>query len=134
SMSPAALVPPDLEAIGAEAVAQARALPAGTSFKVETSRRDKSFLMSSQDVSREVGGRIAEETGLPVDVHRPDRVVRVEIGLERTFVTAEVIPGPGGLPIGSAGNVCLLLSGGIDSPVAGWSMMRRGCHLSAVYF
>lgn len=133
SMSPAVLVPSELEAIAAEAERQARLLPAGTRFKVETNRRDKSFPLTSQQVSQEVGGRIAEATGLPVDVRTPERTVQIEIG-EQSFVFAEVVPGPGGLPIGSSGNVALLLSGGIDSPVAGVQAMRRGCHLSAVYF
>jgi thiamine biosynthesis protein ThiI len=85
-------------------------------------------------VSRQVGSAIVEATGLAVDVHEPKRVVRVEIGVERTFVYGEVIDGPGGLPVGVSGKVSVLLSGGIDSPVAGWSAMRRGCRMDAIYF
>jgi len=69
-----------------------------------------------------------------VDVHTPARVIRVELTEESGFVFSRLVPGPGGLPIGTAGHVGLLLSGGIDSPVAGWSAMRRGCTLSAIYF
>lgn len=134
SMSPAVVVERDLDALAAAAVAEAGALPAGTSFKVETNRRDKRFPMTSQDVSREVGGRVHQATGLAVDVHRPDRVIQLEIGPDRSFVLSRVVPGPGGLPIGTGGRVGLLLSGGIDSPVAGWSVMRRGCTVSAIYF
>jgi thiamine biosynthesis protein ThiI len=134
SMVPAVAAESDLESIAAVAVAEARRLPAGTTFKVETNRRDKRFPLNSQEVSREVGGRVVRETGLPVDVHRPAAVIRVEIGAEASFVASRIVPGPGGLPVGTAGHVCLLLSGGIDSPVAGWSAMRRGCTLSAIYF
>jgi thiamine biosynthesis protein ThiI len=75
-----------------------------------------------------------QATGLPVDVHRPELVIKVEIDTDAAFVFARVVPGPGGLPVGTGGAAALLLSGGIDSPVAGWSAMRRGCTLSAIYF
>jgi thiamine biosynthesis protein ThiI len=101
---------------------------------VETNRRDKRFAMTSQEVSRVVGGRVAQATGLPVDVHAPRAMLRLEIGAEASFLFSRMLPGPGGLPVGTAGHVALLLSGGIDSPVAGWSAMRRGCTLSAIYF
>ena len=133
SMSPAAAVATDLDAIVETAVAAAALRPKAESFKVETKRRDKSFPMNSPDVSRHVGGQIAVRTGRPVDVRRPQQTIHVEIG-EQSYVFSEVIPGPGGLPVGTAGRVSLLLSGGIDSPVAGWQAMRRGCRLSAVYF
>jgi tRNA uracil 4-sulfurtransferase len=134
SMSPARVVERDLEALAAAAVAEAEALPAGATFKVETRRGDKTFPMTSQEISKEVGGRVVAATGLPVDVHRPDHVLWVEVGAERCFVYGSVVPGPGGLPVGTSGKVSLLLSGGIDSPVAGWYAMRRGCTLGAVYF
>lgn len=124
----------DLEALAAVAVDHARAWPAGTTFKVETKRADKQFPLRSDQVSAEIGARVIQATGLPVDVHRPQRVIRVEIGRERCFVSSETIPGPGGLPVGVSGRVALLLSGGIDSPVAGWSIMRRGCVVDGVYF
>jgi len=134
SMLPAVAAERDLDAIAEVAIAEAARLPAGTTFKVETNRRDKRFEMNSQEISSAVGGRVAKATGLPVDVHRPAAVIRVEVGPEASFVFSRVIPGPGGLPVGTAGHVALLLSGGIDSPVAGWSAMRRGCTLSAIYF
>lgn len=133
SMSPATLVERDIESITAEAMLQARALPPGT-FKVKTKRRDKRFPMPSMAVSMEVGGRIHTQLGLPVDVHEPDHVIRIEIGDKRSFVFTQTIPGPGGLPVATAGRVGLLLSGGIDSPVAGHAALRRGCLLSAIYF
>ncbi|HUS62957.1 MAG TPA: tRNA uracil 4-sulfurtransferase ThiI [Kofleriaceae bacterium] len=134
SMWPAVVVPQDLDAIAEAAIDEARGIAAGTTFKVESNRRDKRFPRTSQEISQLVGGRVHEATGLPVDVHDPARVIQVELGEELTFVASRVVPGPGGLPIGTAGHVGLLLSGGIDSPVAGWSVMRRGCTLTAVYF
>lgn len=124
----------ELDAITEVAVRTLEATPAGASFKVETRRRDKRFPLTSDQISREVGGRMAERTGRPVNVRAPEHIIYIEIDKEQSFVFGEVVPGPGGLPVGTAGEVMLLLSGGIDSPVAGWSAMRRGCHLSAVYF
>jgi tRNA uracil 4-sulfurtransferase len=138
TLSPARVVPRDLDAISAEALRAARQVierrGSKPTFKVETNRPDKSFPMSSTDVSRKVGGLVATETGMPVDVHKPQLEIGIEIGHAGTFVFAERLPGPGGLPVGSTGHVNLLLSGGIDSPVAGWLAMKRGCRLSATYF
>jgi thiamine biosynthesis protein ThiI len=134
SMSPAVTTEPNLDAIGKVALESVADIPAGETFKVETNRRDKQFPMTSQAVSSEIGGRVFMATDLPVDVKNPQHVINIEIGEERTFVYREVVRGPGGLPVGTAGKVTLLLSGGIDSPVAGWSMLRRGCTLDAVYF
>lgn len=134
SMSPATLVEPELESIAAQSMEQASALPKGSTFKIETNRRDKRFPMNSMKVSMEVGGRIHTELGYPVDVHKPDNVIHIEIGDQRSFVYTKTLPGPGGLPVASSGRVGLLLSGGIDSPVAGYAAMRRGCQLSAIYF
>jgi thiamine biosynthesis protein ThiI len=115
------------------AIAHARA--AGGTFKIETTRRDKRFPLPSPAISRELGGRVVAATGRPVNVREPDTVIHVEIGPDReSFVFSDVVGGPGGLPVGTAGKVGLLLSGGIDSPVAGWSMMRRGCQVEAIYF
>ena len=134
SMSPAVATEPTLDGMAEAAIAAARALPAGTSFKVETNRRDKRFPMSSIAISQEVGGRVAEASGLPVDVRRPAVVLQLELSQEAGYVFSRVVPGPGGLPVGTGGRVGLLLSGGIDSPVAGWSIMRRGCTLAPIYF
>jgi thiamine biosynthesis protein ThiI len=134
SMAPAAVVAPDLEAIAEAAVAAMRDAAAGTTFKIEAKRRDKRFPMTSLEIARQIGARVVQATGLPVDVHAPARVVQVEVDTDAAFVFSRVVPGPGGLPVGTAGKTALLLSGGIDSPVAGWSAMRRGCTLSAIYF
>jgi thiamine biosynthesis protein ThiI len=138
SLSPALVVPPDLDALGGAALALTRAEVArrgGTPrFKVETRRSDKRFPLPSLQVSAEIGARIVEALALPVDVHHPELVVGVEIGVERSFVFATLIQGPGGLPVGTAGKVTALVSGGIDSPLAAWLAMKRGCEVEAVYF
>ncbi|MDR1664403.1 MAG: tRNA 4-thiouridine(8) synthase ThiI [Clostridiales bacterium] len=103
-------------------------------FKVETKRGDKNYPVPSREVSAAVGGYILERLpGLKVDVHRPDRVLWVEV---RTYVYLYVHsePGEGGLPYGSSGKAVLLLSGGIDSPVAGYLTAKRGVEIVAVYF
>ncbi len=138
SLSPARVCPADLGALSDEAVRAARAAAAargGTpSFKVDCRRSDKTFPARSDDIARDVGARIVDEVGLWVDVHHPDITVGIEIGQQRSFVFADTVPGPGGLPVGSSGLVNLLISGGIDSPVAGWLAMKRGCTLAATYF
>jgi thiamine biosynthesis protein ThiI len=138
SLSPAAVVPREMGAISTAAIESARrelARRGGRpTFKVETRRSDKRFQPASPDVSKQVGAAIVAALDLPVDVHHPQIQVGVEIGFEHAFVFAETVPGPGGLPVGVTGRVELLLSGGIDSPVAGWLMLKRGCELGATYF
>ena len=138
SMALGTSVPADLDAIAAAAGDFLEATPAGTSFKVDSRRRDKSFSPASTEISREIGARLVERTQRPVDLHSPALTIHVEIGRrdhgESSFVFGQMVPGPGGLPVGTAGSVGLLLSGGIDSPVAGWSAMRRGCRIVAIYF
>lgn len=134
SMSPAIVVERDVEAIAAEALRQAADIPKNETFKVETSRRDKRFPIGSLQISMEVGGRIHNELGLSANMSKPDHRIQVEIGESRAFVSTAVIPGPGGLPVATAGRVGLLLSGGIDSPVAGHAALRRGCVLAGIYF
>jgi len=104
------------------------------SFKVRTRRANKSFPMTSQEISSELGARaIARWPWLKVDVHKPQETVSVEIRERSAYVYTRSTPGPGGIAVGTAGRVVLMLSGGIDSPVAGWMMMRRGVRLDAVY-
>ena len=137
SISPARVVARDVDAISAVAIELARseaAKHARPTFKVESRRSDKRFPIGSMIVSRTVGAAVVGALGLPVDVHTPAFTIGVEIGYEKAFVFAEIVPGPGGLPVGVTGRVELLLSGGIDSPVAGWLLMKRGCALGATYF
>lgn len=106
----------------------------GKTFKVETRRPNKSFPLKSPEVSRAVGAHILRNLeGLKVDVHNPQIQLDVEIR-EKAFVYCEKVPGPGGLPVGCNGKAMLLLSGGIDSPVAGYMLMKRGIEVEAIYF
>jgi len=104
-------------------------------FKVEAKRSDKTFPLSSPEISREVGGAILSAMPrLRVDVHNPDVTVCVEVRERAAYIHAGQALGAGGLPVGTNGKGLLLLSGGIDSPVAGWMMAKRGVRLEAVYF
>ncbi len=107
----------------------------GKRFKVESKRADKRFPMVSQEISAEVGGYLLEHIpSLSVDVHNPDEIVTVEIRENGAYIYCRRIKGQGGLPTGSASRAMLLLSGGIDSPVAGYMMAKRGLILEAVNF
>lgn len=104
-------------------------------FKVEAKRSDKHFPLTSPEICREVGGKLlASNRHLKVDVHNPDIVVYVEIRDFYAYVRAEQIHGAGGLPVGTAGTASILISGGIDSPVAAWTMAKRGLRLNAIHF
>ena len=104
-------------------------------FKVEAKRSDKAFPLSSPEISREAGGAILSVMPhLRVDVHNPEVTVRVEVRETAAYVHAGQFKGAGGLPVGAGGKGLLLLSGGIDSPVAGWMMAKRGVKLEALYF
>jgi thiamine biosynthesis protein ThiI len=123
----------EVEAMSAAAVEFLRAAPPG-SFKVETRRGDKTFPLDSIAISRAVGAACVAATGRKVDVHAPDVVVRVEVPGKTCYVIGPATPGPGGLPPGTTGNLLAFLSGGIDSPVAAWKMMRRGARVVALHF
>jgi thiamine biosynthesis protein ThiI len=103
-------------------------------FKVEASRADKRFPMTSPEIGRRVGARIHMHHKLPARMTNPELTVGIEIYPDCAYVHAASVRGPGGLPVGSSGRAVLLLSGGIDSPVAGWMMAKRGCRLTAVHF
>ncbi len=107
---------------------------AGTRFKVEARRADKKFHMSSYELAAHLGGVLLDAFDeLSVDVRTPEWKLNIEIR-DRTILYGPPVPGPGGLPVGCAGKGTLLLSGGIDSPVAGYLMAKRGLKLDAVYF
>ena len=104
-------------------------------FKVEGKRSDKTFALNSMEISREMGGVILSECPrMRVDVHKPDITVKVEIREFGAYVSAGQFKGAGGMPIGTNGKGLLLLSGGIDSPVAGYMMAKRGLRLDAIHF
>ncbi|MCL2496327.1 MAG: tRNA 4-thiouridine(8) synthase ThiI, partial [Clostridiales bacterium] len=137
SVSPVRQVEKDIEALS-EAAYQTllAALPQGGSFKVETRRADKSFPHPSPEISRLVASAMFSrlDESYTADMHHPERTVYLEIREEGAFVYGEVIEGAGGLPVGTGGKALLLLSGGIDSPVAGWHLLKRGVSLEAVHF
>ena len=110
-------------------------LSCARSFKVESKRADKRFPLNSIQISQEIGGRLAEAyPEVEVDVHNPEYTVYVEVREDRAFVHGPAEPGAGGLPIGVGGKSALLLSGGIDSPVAGYMIAKRGVELECVHF
>ncbi len=103
-------------------------------FKVETNRSDKSYPIKSMDVSRDVGGYILKNTDLKVDVHTPDTKLNIEIRHEAVYIYENSIKGLGGYPVSTLGRALLMLSGGIDSPVAGYLTIKRGVELYYLYF
>ena len=103
-------------------------------FKVDARRARKNYPMTSMEINAELGGRILDACpNMSVDVHDPDVMVHVEIRNQINIYSSE-IPGPGGMPVGTNGKAMLLLSGGIDSPVAGYMIAKRGVKIDAVYF
>ena len=103
-------------------------------FKVHARRARKNYPMETPEINMELGAILLEAfPELSVDVHEPDVMLNVEIR-EKIYVYSQIIPGPGGMPIGTSGKAMLLLSGGIDSPVAGYMISKRGVTLEAVYF
>ncbi len=105
------------------------------SFKVEAKRSDKRFPLDSMEIAKEIGGEILSVCPkIKVDVHEPEIVVKVEVREYAAYVHAGQLPGAGGMPVGSNGTGLLLLSGGIDSPVAGWMMAKRGVKIEALHF
>ncbi len=109
--------------------------PSGT-FKVDTHRADKKFPMNSMQISAEIGGRMCEKNpGLKVDVHSPSTVINIDVRENgKTLVFNRFIEGAGGMPVGTAGRGLLLISGGIDSPVAGHMIAKRGMKVDCVHF
>ena len=104
-------------------------------FKVVARRSDKKFPMKSPEICMELGGRLLDNFDhLTVDVHNPDVTVTVEIRETSAYIHAKKIDGLGGMPVGTSGRAMLLLSGGIDSPVAGYMMAKRGIDISAIHY
>lgn len=104
-------------------------------FKVNAKRSDKAFPMKSPEICTELGGILLEKfPNLTVDVKNPEVTVTVEIRDTNAYIHAENLKGAGGLPVGSSGKAMLLLSGGIDSPVAGYMMAKRGVHIAAIHY
>ena len=124
---------PDLEPLKAAAGEVIRGVPFST-FRISTRRADKRFALTSMDVDRAIGAHIGAVTGKKVDLTHPDLTIHIELMARHSYVAAGKEPGPGGMPTGVSGRVACLLSGGIDSPVAAWRMLKRGCKATFVHF
>lgn len=141
SLSPVLEANKDIADLAAKAYSVLnKALPSGGSFKIETRRTDKSFPLTSPEVSKEVATLVfahLEQEGkldYTADMHHPQAMINIEIRAEGAFVYGETIPCAGGLPVGCSGKALVMLSGGIDSPVASWLAMKRGVAIEAIHF
>lgn len=136
AFSRAAAVEKSMDAIFREGVPYLKSALAGIkSFKVESKRSDKKFPLGSLEISAAVGEKILEAyPHLTVDVHEPEATVVVEIRDNYAYIRCGQIKGAGGMPVGTGGRAGILISGGIDSPVAAWMMAKRGIQLSAIHF
>jgi len=133
NFSPAMRTEPTMEAMEAGILALVRDR-SFASFAVRTRRSDKSFPIPSPEISRILGGAVKEQSGAAVDLDDPALAINIELIRDAALISVDKLPGPGGLPVGTAGTVVGLLSGGIDSPVAAIRMMKRGCRVELVHF
>lgn len=137
SLSPATEIPRDMDDIITEALTMAHdaGVGPGVSFRVRARRTDKSFPVISPDISRLAGEAIFRATGGKIDLSDNAQVtVGVEVAQNSALVYGRVVPAPGGLPVGVEGRVVVLISSGIDSPVASWMMLKRGCGIIPLHF
>ncbi len=126
-------VEPDIEALKTAAIERLRGR-SFASFRVLTRRSFKGFPKTSMEIDRELGGAVKSASGARVDLTHPELVLQVEVLRHRIFFSLEKLPGPGGFAVGSSGRVMALLSGGIDSPVAAYRLMKRGCRVLFAHF
>ncbi|MDN6626977.1 MAG: THUMP domain-containing protein, partial [Pisciglobus halotolerans] len=136
SFSPVMKVEKDMEAIKDMAVTMVKEqYTGGQTFKITTHRADHTFEFDTNEVNRILGSEIENKVkGISVNVKQPDIDLRVEIRMESVFLSSQTIKGAGGLPVGSSGKGMLMLSGGIDSPVAGYLAMKKGVEVEVVHF
>lgn len=136
SFSPAVKTNKDMEAMKDAALALfQKKYKEGKTFKITAKRADKSFPLNTDELNHEFGGHLLKSVpGLKVNVKKPDINLQIEIREEATYLSCETFQGAGGLPAGSGGKAMVMLSGGIDSPVAGYLSMKRGLEVEAVHF
>ncbi|MDF0031215.1 tRNA 4-thiouridine(8) synthase ThiI [Staphylococcus pseudintermedius] len=135
SISPVLKLEKSMDAVYEHARLFAQNYEAGDSFKIEVKRSDKNFEYETFAIQRMVGGEVLKSnTSLHVDVRQPDHEIKVEVRLDAIYMYDRIIPAIGGLPVGTGGKTLLMLSGGIDSPVAGMEVMRRGVTIEAIHF
>ena len=134
--SRAAQVEKDMDVIKAATLEYLRDdLESVGTFKVESRRSDKSFPLKSPEISREIGAHILRNfPHIKVDVHNPELTVYIEVRDQHAFIHGDQIKGAGGMPVGTAGNAAILISGGLDSPVAAYMMAKRGLILTGIHF
>jgi thiamine biosynthesis protein ThiI len=133
NFSRAFAAPADFDALSARVLAELQG-QSFESFRITAKRSYKRFPMSSGDIDRALGAAVQAATGKRVDLHHPELTIFVEVLKDRIFYSLGKLPGAGGFPVGSSGRVMALLSGGIDSPVAAYRMMKRGATVVAVHF
>jgi len=136
SVSSARVVPLDMEAVKKGALDEVKDnIKGGGTFKVEAKRANKKFPYKSLEINSIVGEHILKNTeGLKVDVNNPLFTVKIEVRENSAYIYSTSYPAPGGLPVGAAGKGGLMISGGIDSPVAGWLAMKRGVEVIGIHF
>jgi tRNA uracil 4-sulfurtransferase len=132
--SVASRIPLDFEGMAEAIVSQLPPKESAQTFRVLVRRADQKFMVPSPDLARDLGSKVWYARGWKVDLENADLVIRVEIVPGAAFCYMGREPGAGGLPTGTGGRLVALLSGGIDSPVAAWRMMRRGCYVTLVHF
>jgi thiamine biosynthesis protein ThiI len=131
--APLNLTHPDLDGLNAAIIEELRSQSFST-FRVTAKRDDKRLILTSMDVERTVGAAVCEGTGKKVSLREPDLTVYIELLSKEAYYSVKKIQGPGGMPVGVSGLVACLISGGIDSPVAAYRMIKRGCRAFFVHF
>ena len=135
SISPVIKIDKNKEKINQSAIQLSHDFEKGSTFKVDVKRVDKSFRLDTYELQRQVGGAILKENNnITVNVKNPDYEIKIEVRMDAIYIYEKVIAGAGGLPVGTGGKTLLMLSGGIDSPVAGIEVMKRGVTVEAIHF
>ncbi|MGX0239838.1 tRNA uracil 4-sulfurtransferase ThiI [Staphylococcus epidermidis] len=135
SISPVIKIDKNEEKINQSAIQLSHDFEKGSTFKVDVKRVDKSFRLDTYELQRQVGGAILKENNnITVNVKNPDYEIKIEVRIDAIYIYEKVIAGAGGLPVGTGGKTLLMLSGGIDSPVAGIEVMKRGVTVEAIHF
>ena len=135
SISPVIKIDKNEEKINQSAIQLSQDFEKGSTFKVDVKRVDKSFRLDTYELQRQVGGAILKKNNnITVNVKNPDYEIKIEVRMDAIYIYEKVIAGAGGLPVGTGGKTLLMLSGGIDSPVAGIEVMKRGVTVEAIHF
>lgn len=135
SISPVIKIDKNEEKINQSAIQLSHDFEKGSTFKVDVKRVDKSFRLDTYELQRQVGGAILKENNnITVNVKNPDYEIKIEVRMDAIYIYEKVIAGAGGLPVGTGDKTLLMLSGGIDSPVAGIEVMKRGVTVEAIHF